>query len=114
MTPKAKANLPRKEAPTSPAPAEEPAGAYFLCLYIAGATPRSLRAVANLKKICADHLSGNSTIEVIDLYQQPQLAEGEQIIAVPTLIKKLPLPVRRIVGDLADTAQVLAVLDLEQ
>ena len=86
---------------------------YVLYLYVAGATPHSLRAVANLKGICAEYLAGNYTLEVVDLYQQPALAEGEQIIAVPTLIKKLPLPVRRIVGDLSDTARVLVALDLQ-
>lgn len=90
-----------------------PKPAYHLSLFIAGATPRSMRAVANLKKICTEHLDGNYTLDVVDLYQQPELAEGEQIIAVPTLIKKAPLPVRRVLGDLSDTARVLAALDLE-
>ena len=100
---------------STPIPADNARGLmqkYSLCLYIAGATPRSMRAVANLKKICAEYLHDNYTLDVVDLYQQPQLAEGEQIIAVPTLIRKLPLPVRRIVGDLSDTVRVLAVLDL--
>lgn len=84
----------------------------ILRLFIAGATPRSTRAVENLKKICEEHLKGGYQLEVIDLYQQPQLAAGEQIIAVPTLIKKLPAPIRRIIGDLSDTDKVLVGLDL--
>ena len=99
--------------PNLPGATDQQAGKYSLCLYIAGATPRSMRAVANLKKICNEHFPDRYTLEVIDLYQQPQLAEGEQIIAVPTLIKKSPPPVRRIVGDLSDMARVLAVLDVE-
>lgn len=86
---------------------------YCLTLYIAGATPRSMRAVSNLKAICTEYHAENYTLDVVDLYQQPELAEGDQIIAVPTLVKKSPLPVRRILGDLSDRAQVLAALDLE-
>lgn len=115
MSPKKKAGV-NVQDPKAPALASRPRGkveSYSLCLYIAGATPRSMRAVVNLKKICADHLAGNYTLEVVDIYQQPQLAERDQIIAVPTLVKKLPLPVRRLVGDLSDTARVLATLDME-
>jgi circadian clock protein KaiB len=85
---------------------------YVLRLYVAGQTPKSVRAISNIKRICEENLKGHYELEVIDLYQHPQLAQGEQIIAVPTLIKKLPLPLRRIIGDLSDTARVLVGLDL--
>jgi circadian clock protein KaiB len=85
---------------------------YVLRLYIAGQTPRSLLAVRNLKAICEQHLSNRYQLEVIDLHQQPQLAEGDQIIAVPTLIKHLPEPMRRIIGDLSNTEKVIVGLDL--
>jgi len=85
-----------------------------LQLYIAGATPQSVRAIANVKKICEENLQGHYELAVIDLYQQPQLAQGEQIIAVPTLLKKLPLPLRRIIGDMSNTERVLVGLDLRK
>ncbi|MBA3018093.1 MAG: circadian clock protein KaiB [Proteobacteria bacterium] len=87
---------------------------YILRLYVTGTTPQSVRAIANVKKICEEHLKGCYELEVIDLYQQPQLAEGEQIIAAPTLIKKLPLPLRRIIGDMSKTERVLVGLDLRR
>lgn len=87
---------------------------YVLRLYVAGQTTKSMRAVKNLKQICEQHLSHRYQLEVIDLYQQPQLAEGDQIIAVPTLIKKLPEPLRRIIGDLSNTEKVIVGLDLKQ
>jgi circadian clock protein KaiB len=87
---------------------------YVLRLYITGVTPQSMRAIANIKKICEEHLPGRYDLEVIDLYQQPQLAAGEQIIAAPTLIKKLPLPLRRIIGDMSKTERVLVGLDLRK
>lgn len=85
---------------------------YSLRLYVAGMTQQSVQAVANIKKICEENLRGRYELKVIDLYQQPQLAQGEQIIALPTLIKKLPLPLRRIIGDLSNTERVLVGLDL--
>ena len=85
---------------------------YVLRLYVAGMTPRSSRALANIKEICATHLKNRYDLRVIDIYQQPVLAEGEQIIAVPTLIKTLPVPLRRLIGDLSDREQVLIGLDL--
>jgi circadian clock protein KaiB len=88
------------------------ASRYVLRLYVAGQTANSVRAIANIKRICEEHLDANYTLEVIDLYQQPQLAKGEQIVAVPTLIKKLPPPLRRLVGDMSDTARVLVGLDI--
>jgi circadian clock protein KaiB len=83
-----------------------------LRLYVAGQTPKSLAAFSNLKKICESHLSGRYSIEVIDLAQQPQLSKGDQILAIPTLVRKLPVPVRKIIGDLSDTERVLVGLDL--
>ena len=85
---------------------------YVLKLYIAGMTPKSVRAISNIKLICEDYLKGRYNLEVIDLYQTPQLAKGEQIIAAPTLIKKLPLPLRRIIGDMSSTDRLLVGLDL--
>jgi circadian clock protein KaiB len=83
-----------------------------LRLYVAGQTPKSLAAFANLKQICEEHLAGKYQIEVIDLLQNPQLARGDQIIAVPTLVRKLPEPVRKIIGDLSNTERVLVGLQL--
>ena len=87
---------------------------YILRLYVAGTSPQSVRAIANVKKICEEHLQGRYELQVIDLYQQPQLAQGEQIIAAPTLIKKLPLPLRRIIGDMSSAERVLVGLDLRK
>ncbi len=86
---------------------------YLLRLYITGTTPRSLQAIANVKSICEEHLKGRYELEVIDLYQQPVLAQGEQIIAAPTLIKKLPEPLRRIIGDMSNTEKILVGLELK-
>jgi circadian clock protein KaiB len=85
-----------------------------LKLYVAGTTSLSMHAVANVKHLCEEHLKGSYELEVIDLYQQPILAKGEQIIATPTLIKKLPLPLRRVIGDLSDTERVLVGIDLKR
>lgn len=87
---------------------------YVLRLYLAGTTTQSLRAIINVKKFCEEYLKGRYELEVIDLYQQPQLAQGEQIIAAPTLIKKLPLPLRRIIGDMSKTERLLVGLDLQK
>jgi circadian clock protein KaiB len=87
---------------------------YILRLYITGSTIRSVLAITNLKKICEEYLEGRYELEVIDLYQHPSLAKGEQIIAAPTLIKKLPLPFRRIIGDMSDKDKVLLGLDLKE
>jgi circadian clock protein KaiB len=83
-----------------------------LRLYVAGQTPKSLTAFANLKKLCEAHLAGRYKIEVIDLLKQPQLAAGDQIVAIPTLVRKLPEPLRRIVGDLSNTDRALVGLQL--
>lgn len=86
---------------------------YLLRLYVTGTTPRSVRAISNIKKICEEHLTGKYDLEVIDLYQRPALAKGEQIIAAPTLIRQLPEPLRRIIGDMSDTERVLVGLDIK-
>jgi len=83
-----------------------------LRLYVAGQTPKSITAIANLRKICDEHLAGRYQIEVIDLAQQPQLASRDQILAIPTLVRQLPEPFRRIIGDLSNTERVLVGLDL--
>jgi circadian clock protein KaiB len=85
---------------------------YVLRLYVSGMTPRSARAVKNLQAICDEYLEGRYDLEVVDIYQQPVLTKGEQIIAAPTLIKKLPLPMRRIIGDMSNKERVLLGLDL--
>jgi circadian clock protein KaiB len=90
----------------------QPAKVWQLRLYVAGQTPKSLAAFSNLKKICENHLKGRYRIEVIDLVEQPQLSRGDQIVALPTLVRKLPVPVRKIIGDLSDTERVLVGLDL--
>ena len=83
-----------------------------LRLYVAGKTPKSVAAFANLKKICEQHLPGRYSIEVVDLLEQPQLAAGHQIVAIPTLVRKLPEPLRKIVGDLSNTERTLVGLQL--
>lgn len=106
-----------KTNPTQPAPRKagsEQAGSksWVLRLYVAGQTPKSLLAFANLKKICEEHLAGQYQIEVIDLLVNPHLAAGDQILAIPTLVRKLPPPMRKIIGDLSNTERVLIGLDL--
>ncbi|MDB6056653.1 MAG: hypothetical protein JWO95_497 [Verrucomicrobiales bacterium] len=85
-----------------------------LRLYVAGQTSKSVTAFANLKKICAEYITGKYTIEVVDLVTNPTLAKGDQILAVPTLVRKLPSPIRKILGDLSDTQRVLVGLDLRE
>jgi circadian clock protein KaiB len=105
---------PRQTTPsiTAPQPEEAPAERWLLRLYVAGQTPKSLAAFANLKHICEEHLAGQYEIEVIDLLENPQLAQGDQILALPTLVRKLPPPVRKIIGDLSNTERVLVGLDV--
>jgi circadian clock protein KaiB len=91
---------------------DRPAKLWQLRLYVAGQTPKSLTAFGNLKKICENHLKDRYRIEVIDLLEQPHLSKGDQILAIPTLVRKLPPPVRKIIGDLSDTERVLVGLDL--
>ncbi len=102
-----KANT-RRTVPKEP-PAKE---MWHLRLYVAGQTPKSIAAFANLKKICEEHLKGQYTIEVVDLIENPKLAKGDQILAIPTLVRKLPPPIRTIIGDLSNTERVLVGLNL--
>jgi circadian clock protein KaiB len=85
---------------------------YDLRLYVAGQTPRSLQALTNLKRICEDHLAGKYRIKIIDLLKTPQLAAGDQILAIPTLVRTIPKPARKIIGDLSNTERVLVGLDV--
>ena len=104
----------RPKPKAHPATRRRPAGPRFyeLRLYVAGNSARSLVAIANLKRICEEHLRGRYRIEVIDLVKRPQLARGDQILALPTLVRKLPEPIRKLVGDLSNTEQALVGLDL--
>ncbi len=99
------------ESSIEPLEHEQPE-AWILRLYVAGQTPKSISAFANLKKICEEHLAGRYQIEVVDLLVNPQLAKDDQIIAIPTLLRKLPSPVRKIIGDLSNTERTLIGLDL--
>jgi circadian clock protein KaiB len=110
MPPRAK-SVPKMAADKKTAIAEETAR-WDLRLYVAGQTPRAVTAFANLKRICDEHVPGRYNIEVVDLLKNPQLAKGDQIVAVPTLVRKLPEPVRKIIGDLSDNVRVLVGLDL--
>ena len=87
---------------------------YVLRLYVAGLTHRSLKAISAVRSICEEHLHGRYELEVVNIFDEPTLAKGEQIIAAPTLIKKLPLPLRRLIGDMADTEKLLVGLDLRE
>jgi circadian clock protein KaiB len=109
--------MPTRKRDTAAAKLEEAARGtadrrYILRLYVTGMTPRSALAVQNVRTICEERLHGRYELEVIDIYQQPILAKGEQIIAAPTLIKKLPLPLRRVIGDMSNRERVLVGLDL--
>jgi circadian clock protein KaiB len=95
-------------------PTNEKLETYILRLYVAGQTPKSMTAFANLKKICEEYLEGRYQIQVVDLLESPQLASGDQILAIPTLVRRLPLPIRKIIGDLSNTERVLIGLDLVQ
>jgi circadian clock protein KaiB len=94
------------------AAANRSAERYVLRLYVTGTTPKSIRAINNLRGICERHLAGRFDLEVIDLYQQPHLAKGNHIVAAPTLIKQLPEPIRRLIGDMSNTEKVLVGLDV--
>ena len=93
-------------------PAEQTTDKWELRLYTAGQTPKSLAALSNLKKLCDEHLSGRYSIEIVDLLQNPRLAKDDQIVAIPTLVRKLPEPMRKIIGDLSDTERALVGLQL--
>ena len=86
---------------------------YVLRLYVTGMTPKSTRAIANVQTLCEEHLAGRYELKIIDIYQQPKLAKEGQIIATPTLIKQLPLPLRRLIGDMSDTEKFLVGIDLK-
>jgi circadian clock protein KaiB len=104
-----------KKATKKPAPAgkaKQEGEIWQLRLYVAGQTPKSITALANLKQICERHLAGKYDIEIVDLVKDPTLARGDQILAIPTLVRKLPSPIRKIIGDLSDTERVLVGLDL--
>ena len=88
--------------------------AFQLRLYVAGKTPKSVEAFKNLKEICEEHLQGRYEIEIIDLLESPQLAQGDQILALPTLVRRLPEPIKKIIGDLSNTERVLVGLDLRE
>lgn len=94
--------------------AEQGQNAYRLRLYVSGTTAKSSKAITNIRAICAEHLAGRYELEVIDLYQQPQLAVENQVIAAPTLIKELPFPLRKIIGDMSDEDKVLVSLDIQR
>ena len=85
---------------------------YLLRLYVSGTTSKSMRAIANLKRVCEEHLKGRYDLEVVDISRHPLLAKGDQIIATPTLIKNLPIPLRKLIGDMSDTERILVGLDL--
>jgi circadian clock protein KaiB len=102
---------PVRKAKAAAAP-ERRTGSWNLRLYVAGQTPHSLAAITNLKRICEEHLKGRYHIQVIDLLVSPRLAHDDQIVAIPTLVRKLPVPVRKIIGDLSDTASTLIGLQL--
>jgi circadian clock protein KaiB len=101
----------KKSAP--PASADTAGDMWELRLYIAGSTPKSLAAFSNLKRFCEEHLPGQYKIEVVDLAKNPQLAKTDQILAIPTLVRKLPAPMRKIIGDLSDKGKVLLGFDLQ-
>lgn len=103
--------MPLAQRETKPAAGRQPK-LWQLRLYVAGQTPKCLSAFANLKKLCEEHLAGEYEIEIVDLLERPQLARGDQILAIPTLVRKLPEPVRKIIGDLSNTERVLVGLDL--
>jgi circadian clock protein KaiB len=104
----------RVEMAAVPGADDADGGCYLLRLYVAGQTVKSLAATANLKRLCEDHLAGAYSIEVIDLLDSPHLAAGDQILAIPTLIRRLPEPLKRVIGDLSNTEKVLVGLDIRR
>ena len=99
---------------TNETPDGRPDEMFDLRLYVAGQTPKAIRAFANLRKICDEHLEGRYRIEVIDLLENPTLGQGDQILAIPTLVRRLPVPIKKIIGDLSNTERVLVGLDLRE
>jgi circadian clock protein KaiB len=104
----------RSAKPAAKKPSHADAKIWNLRLYVAGQTPKSLTAFANLKRLCEEHLKGRYTIEVIDLIKNPQLAQGDQILALPTLVRKIPAPIKKIIGDLPNTDRFLIGFDLKR
>jgi len=104
---------PKKQKPRIEAGTDSKSEHWSLRLYVAGQTPKSLAAFANLKRLCEEHLAGRYTIEVVDLVRQPQLAQNDQIVALPTLVRKLPEPLKRIIGDLSNLERVMVALDVQ-
>lgn len=104
----------KKSDPVSQQNEADAAETWYLRLYVAGETPRAAGALSNLKRICEEHLSGRYQIEVVDLLKNPRLAAGDQILAVPTLVRRLPPPIKKIIGDLSNQERVLVGLDLRQ
>lgn len=104
---------PHVDVGVPPTEGPEADGRYHLLLYVAGQTPKSLTAIVNLRKICEEHLDGRYTIDVIDLAEKPHLAAGDQIVALPTLVRRLPQPLKRIIGNLSDVERVLVGLEIE-
>lgn len=102
----------KKKAKTKPPQNESDNEKWELRLYVAGQTPKSIRAFGNLKRFCEEHVAGKYTIEIIDLLKNPTLARGDQIIAIPTLVRKVPQPIRKIIGDLSNTERVIVGLDI--
>lgn len=100
-------------SPQSRRPIEARAEVYNLRLYVAGQSPKSLAALSNLRRICEQHLAGQYRLEVVDLLEKPQLAAGDQILAIPTLVRSIPPPLKKIIGDLSNTERVLIGLDVE-
>lgn len=109
----AKTSAKKREVVCEPTKGGSASEMWNLRLYVAGQTPKSLTALANLKKLCEEHVKCKYSIEVIDLLKNPQLAKGDQILAIPTLVRKLPVPIRKIIGDLSNTERVLVGLDLK-
>jgi circadian clock protein KaiB len=112
-SPKEKTDMTRSASRKNPPTKNERSDFWQLRLYIAGLSPNSVAAIANLKKICEDQLKGKYRIEVIDLLEKPQLAKGDQIIAIPTLVRRLPPPVKKIIGNLSKAERALVGLDIQ-
>jgi circadian clock protein KaiB len=103
----------RKRKSTNSGPSTEPALVYILQLYITGQTPRSMASVHNISEFCKKHLEGRFELKIVDIYQQPEMAREAQIIAAPTLVKHMPPPVRKLIGDLSDEKRMLIALDVK-
>ena len=104
--------IPKARVAKKAKPKEKGNEKWQLRLYVAGQTPKSVRAFGNLKKLCEEHIPGQYTLEIVDLLKNPTLARGDQILAIPTLVRKLPEPIRKIIGDLSNTERVLVGLDI--